>query len=87
MGTVTPVVAKADTTPLDDRLVIELWSNEGSFYYMYVGDSEVPVAADITTHGILLFRRQSKILEATAGQVVYLLSAAGTINVVVAERA
>lgn len=86
VGTVTVVEAKVGASPLDERKAITL-QGTGKFY-VYFGDGvSTPSAATVAANGFTQFKDAKESYEAGKFQPVYLLSAAGTINVVLAERA
>jgi hypothetical protein len=86
VGTVTVVEAKAGVSALDERKVITL-QGTGKFY-VYFGDGvNIPSAATVAANGFTQFKDARESYECGKFQPVYLLSAVGTINIVVAERA
>lgn len=86
VGTVTVVEAKVGASALDERKVVTL-QGSGRFY-VYLGDGvNVPSAATVAANGFWQAKDAKESYEAGKFQQLYLLSVAGTINIVIAERA
>jgi hypothetical protein len=85
VGTVTPVEAKVGSQPLTDRQVITIQPT-GNIKVYFGGDS-VPLAGTVMANGFDHFKNTKETYEAGEKQKVYILSASGTVDVVVAERA
>jgi hypothetical protein len=82
----TPLLIKAGASPLNNRQVITLQPKDGKIYVLFVDDGAVPNAATVIAKGFLIWKNQIETFEAGHTQAVYMLSFAGTVNVIVAER-
>ena len=85
VGTVTVVEAKVGATSFVERQVITMQPS-GNLYVYFANDGEVPTAVTVAANGFLQFKSAKESYEAGPMQKVYLLSAAGTISVKIAER-
>jgi hypothetical protein len=86
VGTATPVIAKVGASSFSDRKVITLQSSDNKFYVYFADSGETPNAATVAANGFIQFKDQKESYEAGEQQIVYLLSASGTINIKIAER-
>jgi hypothetical protein len=80
------VEAKVGASALADRKVITL-QPVGKIYVLFAEEGITPSTSDLTTKGFIHFKNQKDSYEAGDKQKVYVLSASGTINVKIAERA
>jgi hypothetical protein len=85
VGTATVVEVKVGASALTDRQVITM-QPDGKMK-VYFSDGSVPSAATVLANGFDHFKDAKETYEAGEKQVVYILAATGTINVVVVERA
>jgi hypothetical protein len=86
VGTSTPVEAKAGASPLTDRQVVSMQPS-GNMKVYFANDGETPSAATVLANGFDHYKNTKETYEAGPKQKIFVLAAAGTIDVVVAERA
>jgi len=87
VGTVTVVEVKAGGTALEERKVITIQPIGGKIY-VYFGDGvTTPSAATVAADGFEHTNKLKESYEAASSQQMFILSAVGTINVKIAERA
>lgn len=85
VGTVTPVEVKAGVSALTDRQVVTLQPT--GKMKVYFSDGTVPSAATVQADGLTHIKNSKETYEAGEKQKVYVLAVAGTIDVIVVERA
>jgi hypothetical protein len=85
VGTVTPVEVKVGASALSERKVITMQPD--AKMKVYFSDGTTPSAATILANGLDHFKDTKETYEAGEFQKVFILAAAGTLNVVVVERA
>lgn len=86
VGTVTPIEVRVGASAFSDRKVVTLQGNN-KFYVYFADEGETPSAATITANGFIQFKDQKESYEAGERQKVFVLSASGTVNIRIAERA
>ena len=86
VGTVTPVEVKVGASALTERKVITMQPS-GNMKVYFTDGITVPSAATVSANGLDHYKNTKETYEAGEQQVVYVLAASGTIDVVVVERA
>lgn len=86
VGTGAVVEAKVSSNIYDGRKVITI-QPLGKLYVYFADDGETPSVSDVSTKGFIHFKNAKESYEVGDKQKVYLLSASGTIDVKLAERA
>lgn|SRR5574343_1256989 len=85
VGTGAVVEAKIGVSALTDRKVVTI-QPAGKIFVLFASDA-VPTVSDVTTKGFEQYKDSIQTYEAGERQKLYLVSASGTINVKIAERA
>lgn len=86
VDTITPIIVKVGVNALSERAVITLQPT--GKMKVYFGDgANTPSAATVLADGLDHFKDAKETYEAGERQVVYILAATGTIDVIVVERA
>ena len=78
---------KVGASPLEERNVIEIQPIDGNISYYYGDGPNTPNAATVMSDGFLLRKERVKTLEAGPRQPIFVVAAAGTVDVRFAERA
>lgn len=87
VDTTTVQEVKVGGSVLSERKVITLQPLNGQIR-VYFGDGvTTPVAATVASNGLLHFNKAKESYEASDSQPVYILAEAGTVNVIIIERA
>lgn len=86
VGTGVAVEAKVGGSVFTDRKVITV-QPDNKIYVFFADDNSTPSTTDVSTKGFIHFKDAKETYEAGPRQKVYLLSALGTVNVRLAERA
>lgn len=84
--TSTPVEVKVGSSPLAERKAITM-QPDGNMKVYFADEGETPSAATVLNNGFNHFKNTKETYEASDEQVIFILSASGTIDVVIAERA
>ena len=85
VDTTTPREVKVGGTALAERQVITLQPNGNM--KVYFGDGTTPSGATVTANGLDHIKGTKETYEAGTQQQVWILAVAGTIDVIVVERA
>lgn len=86
VGVGSVVEAKVGASPFEDRKVVSL-QPAGKIFVYFANDGETPSISDVQNKGFEHFKDSLQTYEAGQKQKLFLLSASGTINVRIAERA
>ncbi len=87
VGTGALVIARIGAASFTDRKALTV-QPKGNIYIFFANDQgSAPTVGDVSSKGFIHYKNAKETYEVGPRQIVYLLSVAGTVDVILAERA
>ena len=83
---ITPIIAKIDAQPLDERQVVVLEPQDGDIYVYFADEGQTPNFATVSGNGLVHEEGVRDWYEAGTSQNIFIAAVTATVDVIIIER-